>query len=146
MTAPINNASARQRTGGPAPVLGWRGDGDRRSGRHYLSKVEAEIAELTERSTHDLRLAWRQLHRTGPPPGLSRDLMIRALANQLQERAHGGASRALRRRLQALTAGSRKGGASFDPGIVPKTGTMLVRHWRGHAHTALVPSCINWRT
>jgi DUF2924 family protein len=40
--------------------------------------------------------------------------------------------------LQKLTAGSRKAGVPLDPGIVPKTGTRLVRHWRGHAHTVLV--------
>ena len=28
--------------------------------------------------------------------------------------------------------------ASFDPGIVPKTGTMLVRQWHGDAHAVLV--------
>jgi hypothetical protein len=138
MTAPINNASARQRTGGPSPVRGRRGDGNDRAGRQHLTQVDVEIAKLSERSTHDLRLAWRRLHRTDPPLGLSRDLLIRALANQLQERTLGGASRALRRRLQKLTAGSRKAGAPFDPGVVLKTGTRLVRHWRGHAHTVLV--------
>jgi hypothetical protein len=138
MTAPIKNASARQRTGGPSPVLGRRGDGNDRAGRQHLTKVEVEIAELTGRSTHDLRLAWRRLHRADPPLGLSRDLLIRALANQLQERTDGGASRALRRRLQKLTAGSRKAGVPLDPGIVLKTGTRLVRHWCGYAQTVLV--------
>ena len=38
-----------------------------------------QIAGLANRSTQDLRVAWRQLHRTGPPIGLSRDLLIRAL-------------------------------------------------------------------
>jgi len=64
--------------------------------------------------------------------------MIRALAHQLQERTEGGASPALRRRLQGLARKFEKGGASFDPDIMPKTGTMLVRQWRGHAHTVLV--------
>jgi hypothetical protein len=138
MTAPLNNASARQRTGGPSPVLGSCSDRNDRAGKPQLTKVEGQIAELSERSTHDLRLGWRRLHRTDPPLGLSRDLLIRALANQLQERAYGGASRVLRRRLQNLTAGSRKAGVRLDPGIVLKTGTRLVRHWRGHAHTVLV--------
>ena len=138
MTAPINNASARQRTGGPSPVLGRRGDGNERAGTQHLTKVEVEIAELRERSTHDLRLAWHRLHRSDPPLGLSRDLLIRVLAHQLQERTQGGASRALRRRLQNLTAGSRKAGVPRDPGIVLKTGMRLVRHWRGHSHTVLV--------
>ena len=83
-------------------------------------------------------MAWRQLHRTGPPPGLSRDLLIRALVHQLQERAAGGASRALRRRLQTLTGEFDTKSASFDAGIVPKTGATLVRQWHGHAHTVLV--------
>jgi hypothetical protein len=78
------------------------------------------------------------LHRTGPPQGLSRDLLIRALAHQLQERAAAGAGRALRRRLQTLAREFEKRSASFDPGIVPKTGMTLVRQWRGHAHTVLV--------
>ena len=97
MTAPINNASARQLSGGPLPVLGRRGDRNDRAGRPRLTKVEVEIAELTERSTSDLRLAWRRLHRIDPPLALiiSRDLLIRALANHLQERTDGGVSRAL---------------------------------------------------
>jgi Protein of unknown function (DUF2924) len=70
--------------------------------------------------------------------GLSRDLLIRALAYQLQERAHGGASAALRRRLQSLATASAKGRLAVDPGIVPKAGTTLVRQWRGHTHTVLV--------
>jgi hypothetical protein len=86
----------------------------------------------------DLRVAWRQSHRAGPPPGLSRDLLIRTLAHQLQERAHGGVSRALRRRLQRLTGEFEKLGAAFDLGLVPKTGTRLVRQWHGHAHAVLV--------
>ena len=79
-----------------------------------------------------------KLHRTEPPLGLSRDLLIRALAHQLQERAHGGANAALRRRLQTLAGASEKGARSFDPGVVLKTGTTLVRQWRGHTHTVLV--------
>jgi hypothetical protein len=44
----------------------------------------------------------------------------------------------LRQHLQTLAGEFEKGGASFDPGIVLKTGTTLVRQWRGHAHTVLV--------
>jgi hypothetical protein len=44
-----------------------------------------------------------------------------------------------RRRLQTLAREFEKGGASFDPGVVPKAGTRLVRQWRGHAYyTVLV--------
>jgi len=100
--------------------------------------VEAEIAGLLDRPIEELRLAWRQLHRSWPPLGLSRDLLIRALAYDLQERARGGASAALRRRLQTLAAASAKGALAVDTGIVLKPGTTLVRQWRGHTHTVLV--------
>jgi hypothetical protein len=78
------------------------------------------------------------LHHTGPPLGLSRDLIIRGLADKLQQRAHGGPSRALQRRLQILAGEFEKGARSFDPGGVLKTGATLVRQWRGHTHTVLV--------
>ena len=138
MTPPAHDATARQHSGEPSPVPGQRGNWTSRSGCTEACEVDRQIAELLVRSIPELRLAWRQLHRTGSPPGLSRDLLIRALAHQLQERAAGGASRALRRRLQTLTEEFDKRSGSIDPGIVPKTGTTLVRQWHGHAHTVLV--------
>ena len=68
MMPAIRDASVRHRNGN-------RHDQPRRSD---LTEVERQIAGLANRSTQDLRVAWRQLHRTGPPLGLSRDLMIRA--------------------------------------------------------------------
>jgi Protein of unknown function (DUF2924) len=53
-------------------------------------------------------------------------------------RAHGGAGRALQRRLQTLAGEFEKGARSFDPGKVLKTGASLVRQWRGRTHTVLV--------
>jgi hypothetical protein len=138
MKPPVHNASARQNSGGPSPLLGRGGDRNNRPRNPGTAELEDEIAGLVDRSTHELRLAWRKLHRTGPPLGLSRDLMIRTFANKLQERVHGGPSLALRRRLQSLAGDVEKGAVSFDPGIVLKTGTTLVRQWRGHTHTVLV--------
>jgi len=138
MKPPTDAALARQHSGEPPPVAGRPGTRTNRPGNANVAEVNRQIAELVDRSTHELRLAWRQLHRTGPPQGLSRDLLIRALANQLQEWIHGRASGALRRRLQTLAGEFERGGASFDPGVVLKTGTTLVRQWRGHAHTVLV--------
>jgi hypothetical protein len=103
-----------------------------------IAEVDRQIAELVDRSTPDLRVAWRQSHHTGPPLGLSRDLLIRALANQLQEQSYGGVSRLLRRRLQSLAGASDKAMMAVDRGLVLKAGTTLVRQWRGHTHTVLV--------
>ena len=100
--------------------------------------MDRQIAILVDRTTHELRLAWQQLYCTGPPLGLSRDLLIRALAHQLQEQNCGGVSRALRRRLQSLAAASDKATMAVDPGLALRAGTTLVRQWRGHTHTVLV--------
>jgi hypothetical protein len=132
MKSAIHDASARQHSGGPSPVAGQGGNRNERARKPVLSEIEDEIAGLLDRSTPELRLAWRQLHRAGPPLGLSRDLLIRALANQLQERSYG----ALRRRLQSLAGASEKD--AVDPGLVLKAGTTLVRQWRGQTHTVLV--------
>jgi len=137
MKPPIHDPSARQHSGAPQPVPSG-GTRSNQPGNADVAEVNRQIVELVDRSTHELRLAWRQLHRTGPPQGLSRDLLIRALANQLQEGIHGRANGALRRRLQTLAGEFDKDGASFNSGIVLKTGTTLVRQWRGHAHTVLV--------
>ena len=134
MKPPIHIPPARQHSIEPSPVR-HRHDQPRRPD---LTEVERQIAGLANRSTQDLRVAWRQLHRSGPPLGLSRDLLIRALTNQLQEQSYGGVGRALRRRLQSLAGASEKATMVVDPGLVLKAGTILVRQWRGHTHTVLV--------
>ena len=138
MKPAVPDASARRHSGGPLPVRGRGGNRANRPGRAEVAEVDQQIAELVDRSTHELRLAWRQWHRTEPPQGLSRDLLIRALAHQLQERTQGGASRALRRRLHRLTGELEKDGGSFDPRLVPKIGTTLAREWRGRTHVVQV--------
>jgi hypothetical protein len=138
MKPAVKDASIRLDSGGPSPVPGRHSDRNNRPRSPDVAEVERQIAELVDRSTQDLRVAWRELHRTGPPQGLSRDLLVRALAHQLQEQTHGGTSRAQRRRLQRLAREFEKGSGSSDPDTVLRTGTTLVREWRGHAHTVLV--------
>ena len=138
MKPPLHDASARQHCGEPSSGLGPVDIRKDRLRNPDLASLDGEIAGLIDRSTQELRHVWRTLHNTGPPLGLSRDLIIRGLADKLQERAHGGPSRALQRRLQTLAGELEKGARSFDPGMVLKTGASLVRQWRGHTHTVLV--------
>jgi hypothetical protein len=138
MKPAIHEVSARQRIGGPSPVPGRGSNRNDRVRKPGLRDIEAEIAGLCDRSTQELRLAWRKLHRTEPPFGISRDLLIRSLAYELQQRANGSPSLALRRRLQTLAGVSERGARSVDPGVVLKAGSTLVREWRGHTHTVLV--------
>ena len=138
MRSVIHDASARPHPGEPSPVRQQNGNRRDRPRRADITEIERQIAGLANRSTPDLRVAWRHLHRTGPPLGLSRDLLIRALAHQLQEQSYGGVNRGLRRRLQSLAAASEKGTMAVDPGLALKAGTILVRQWRGRTHKVLV--------
>jgi len=138
MRPAIHDASARQNSGEPLPFIGQANDRNSELRSPKRDDIEAEIAGLPGRSTHELRLAWRSFLRGEPPVGLSRDLMIRALANQMQERAYGGPSPAMKRRLNTLAGEIEKASSSFDPGVVLKPGAKLVREWRGHTHTVLV--------
>ena len=137
MKLPVHDTSARQRSGESSSGLGANGGRKDRPRNPDGLAFDCEIAGLVNRSTQELRHAWRTLHHTGPPLGLSRDLIIRGVVDKLQQRAHGGPSRALHRRLRVLTAEFEKGARSFDPDIVLKTGATLVRQWRGHTHTVL---------
>ena len=138
MMLPTHDTSARQHTGGPTPVPGRGGNRDDRAGKPGPSDIESEIVALLDRSTQELLLAWRKSHRAEPPFGMSRDLIIRGLAYDLQQRAHGGPNFRLRRRLRTLAAASEKGARSVGPGVVLKAGSTLVRQWRGHTHAILV--------
>jgi DUF2924 family protein len=139
MKSPVHDASAPQRSGEPSSDLGPVGGRDDRLQGPDLAELECcEIAGLVYRSTQELQHVWRTLHHTGPPLGLSRDLIIRGLADKLQQRARGGPSRALQRRLRILAADFEKGTRSVDLHLSLKTGATLVRQWRGHTHTVLV--------
>ena len=138
MKPAIPDASARQNTGGPSPVPGRGGNRNNRARKPSPSDIESEIVALLDRSTQELLLAWRKSHRAEPPFGMSRDLIIRGLAYDLQQRADGGPNLRLRRRLQTLAAASEKGARSVDRCVVLKAGSTLVRQWRGCTHAILV--------
>jgi hypothetical protein len=101
--------------------------------------LEAEIAGLPELSLGDLRARWEKLYGTPAPRTFRRDLLIRAIAYQLQVRAYGGLSAATRRRLREIAAAAREG--TFDASLAGpriRPGTCLIRVWQGETHTVLV--------
>ena len=97
------------------------------------------LQALPRGTTRELRTHWRKLIGSPPPGGLSRDLLMRVIANQLQEAALGGLPPAAKRRLAALARNAENGAGC--PGISMirlKPGSKLVRAWRGNTHTVLV--------
>ncbi len=101
--------------------------------------MAAELARLGDLTLFELREEWRRRHRMPPPMRLSRELLIRAITYNLQERALGGLSKSIVRKLVCLNVGLTAGdGRKPIPPISLKSGMRLVREWRGVTHTVLV--------
>jgi hypothetical protein len=104
-----------------------------------MTDVEARIMALEALTTSELRIEWRRLYRATPPTRLSRDLLLRGIAYMVQERAQGGLSRSIKRRLRCLCEGSdQRGGPAAGAALTLKPGTKLVREWHGRVHTVSV--------
>ena len=103
------------------------------------SLVDRKIAELQALDVPSLRALWEEAYGRPPPPRLSRDLLLRAMAYHAQEQACGGLSKAARKRLSRFA--EAKGDRSALPKPTPlrlKPGTRLLREWRGEVHQVTV--------
>jgi hypothetical protein len=97
--------------------------------------VESEIRVLEQAGVIALSAEWRRLF-GGEPPRLSRDLLVRALAYRVQERALGGLSRASLKRLRELNPEVL--GPLPDPAASLRPGAKLMREWHGRTHVVVV--------
>ena len=105
-----------------------------------MTKVQDGVDRIVSLPTHRLRIEWRRHFRSEPPKGLSRDLLLRAVAYKMQERVHGGLTQAARKTLRDVGAKITAEGASSTLRLPPtlKPGQRLVREWRTQTHSVLV--------
>ena len=92
-----------------------------------------EIAGLSGFSREDLVERWVELHGAAPLKTLTKDLLVRGIAYEMQVRQHGGLTPAETRALTALAQGR----ADPTRGAL-KSGTRLYRSWQGVTHEVLV--------
>lgn len=108
--------------------------------------LEAEIAGLPALGLDELRLRWERLYGRPAPKFFRRRFLMRAVAYQMQVKAHGGLSDATKRKLREIAAAARDG--TFDAATVGpriKPGTKLVRTWHGETHTIMaVENGFSW--
>jgi hypothetical protein len=95
------------------------------------SEVAHEIAGLAELDRAHLVARWRRLCGRPPPSKLSRAMLEKAIAYEIQCAAFGGLSASVKRALR--TAASGKGGSSTVRRPV-SPGARLVREWNGAVH------------
>ena len=131
--APRAEGESRALTKAPAPEQ----RGAESVGENGDPSPGAKIAGLANASPGQLRVEWRRLFGTDPP-SLSCDLLARAIAYRIQERAFGGLSRASLRRLEEIAnwADGEEPAPAPDPPLRP--GARLVREWHGRAHVVTV--------
>ena len=103
------------------------------------TELKARLDALSETSYDDLRMLWRRLYRSSPPPKLSRDLLTLAIAWKLQTQAKGGLDAVSRRKLKSLAGViAEKGDLTQTRLAQPKPGARLMRVWRGQTYHVLV--------
>ena len=103
------------------------------------SALAHEIAALRRATPADLKERWRSLYCTEPPRRISRDLLIRALAYRIQEKALGGLKPSTRRLLAKVAAdASARRPIVVAPEPSLKPGTVLLREWHGTQHQVIV--------
>ena len=102
--------------------------------------IPARLAALKTTPTPELKVQWRELFASEPPP-FNRQYLVTRLAYRIQELAYGGLKPETVRRLEKL-------GEDLDGGnpikrrirtdIKPITGTRLLREWQGVEHVVTV--------
>jgi hypothetical protein len=101
------------------------------------AKVEKEIAALAGESREAMIERWHAVYGRPPPKGISRRLLERSAAYQVQVKATGGLKPRLRRQLLSYATEDRRK-RKTSPGGALSPGTRLVREWNGRNHTVEV--------
>ena len=104
-----------------------------------IAACREALARLPELGLGELRQHWRALYQSDASPYLSRELLQRAVAYRMQEVAFGGLRPERQRQLRQLAQEFNKTGEiRCRARIELKSGTRLVREWRGRTVEVLV--------
>jgi Protein of unknown function (DUF2924) len=105
--------------------------------------IEAEIARIRLLAKDALREEWRSMFGREVPKALTKDLLARMLAWNIQEKAFGGFDRVTLKILDGYTRGKQ---ARLEQFRRLKPGTEIVREYQGERHTVTVtPDGFDWR-
>ncbi|MEX2616402.1 MAG: recombinase family protein [Alphaproteobacteria bacterium] len=105
------------------------------TGRNSASDPEREIALLSDLPYAGLVACWLSRLGTRPPKGLSRKLLLLALAYRIQADAFGDLDSRTDRCLRAVVSGDREALPPRVPSTpVLKPGMRLMREWNGRTH------------
>ena len=102
-----------------------------------IEQLDRDLAELADASREQLIERWSAAYGRPPPKGVSRRLLERATAYEMQVDVYGGLKPQIRRQLLSCVAGEeQKRPTTCSRTLSP--GTRLVREWNGRSHTVEV--------
>jgi hypothetical protein len=102
--------------------------------------VTRKLAQLRTLSRQELLGLWQELYRKAAPQGMRRELLVPFLAYRIQENAYGGLKPSTRAELRRIARNldRSKGSAEIRARTRIKSGTRLIRRWRGETHEIVV--------
>ena len=102
--------------------------------------IRSQIAQLRSLSRQDLLSMWQSLYHRAAPEGLRRELIVLCLAYKIQETACGGLKPSTRSELRRIARHLAKDASGIKATIHSKikSGTTIVRQWRGQIYEVLV--------
>lgn len=93
-----------------------------------------DVTNLEREGRPALKERWAEIICTPPPPRLSKGMMVRVLASELQWQASGQSSIRLRNKLQRIAGAD----TTHKPSV--QSGARLMRTWNGREHVVDVVS------
>jgi hypothetical protein len=111
----------------------------RASSERERERLAEEIVGLQSLNLEQLKSRWRALYGSQAPTRFSRDLLVRAIAYRIQERALGGVNTATRRLLERFAADAQaRRPLNLTPVRQLQPGAVLIREWGGIKHQVTV--------
>lgn len=103
------------------------------------SEVSTEVNELRSMGAEALRVRWARRFRSTAPPIQSADVLMRLYAHKVQVETYGELDNETTKLLARARAAVARGKSPLPRTATQlRTGTVLVREWRGVTHRVLV--------
>jgi len=104
------------------------------------ANISGQIAKLRALSRQQLLDTWQKVYRRAAPVGIRRELLVPFLAYRMQENAYGGLKPSTLSELRRIARDLETPGGATDARRRPriKSGTRLIRQWRGETHEVRV--------
>src|ERR1700685_3084286 len=102
--------------------------------------ISSQIAGLRAFSRRQLTALWGKIYGKCAPPGMRRELLVPFLAYKIQENAYGSLKSTVRAELLRISRSfeSNKSPTKKTARRKLRSGTRLIRPWRGETHEIFV--------